>query len=128
MASVYDPWMANGLNQFERVVVGPVVCHGKPVIRGTRVLVQVILGCLAGGDSVEEAARAFGIAPDDARAAVVFAEHARPRVSSSPFVALEQRKVFCERNAPPAWRSDGEGKRVYTPFLPGVARGRRSDS
>ena len=32
------------------------VCHGKPVIAGTRVLVATILGALAGGDSVAEVA------------------------------------------------------------------------
>jgi uncharacterized protein (DUF433 family) len=66
--------------QPERIVLDPEVCHGKPVIRGTRVLVQVILGCLAGGDSVGEIAQEFGIAPDDVRAAATFAEHARPHV------------------------------------------------
>lgn len=37
----------------ERVWIDPRICHGKPVIRGTRVLVSTILGALAGGDSVE---------------------------------------------------------------------------
>jgi uncharacterized protein (DUF433 family) len=35
----------------ERIIINPNVCHGKPVIRGTRVLVSTILGALAGGDS-----------------------------------------------------------------------------
>jgi len=38
----------------ERIQIHPQVCHGKPVIRGTRVLVSTILGALAGGDSIEE--------------------------------------------------------------------------
>jgi uncharacterized protein (DUF433 family) len=29
-------------------------CHGKPVIRGARVLVSTILGALGAGDSTEE--------------------------------------------------------------------------
>jgi uncharacterized protein (DUF433 family) len=37
----------------ERISIQPDVCHGKPVIRGTRVMVSTILGALAGGDSVE---------------------------------------------------------------------------
>jgi len=36
-----------------RLQISPTVCHGKPVIRGTRVLVSTILGALSGGDSVE---------------------------------------------------------------------------
>jgi uncharacterized protein (DUF433 family) len=35
----------------ERIQIHPEICHGKPVIRGTRVLVSVILGALAAGDS-----------------------------------------------------------------------------
>ncbi len=36
-----------------RVCLDPAVCHGKPVIRGTRILVSTLLGALAAGDSVE---------------------------------------------------------------------------
>jgi len=38
----------------DRISIDPDVCHGKPVIAGTRVLVSTLLGALAGGDSVEE--------------------------------------------------------------------------
>ena len=34
------------------ISIDPGVCHGKPVIRGTRVLVSTLLGALAGGDSI----------------------------------------------------------------------------
>jgi uncharacterized protein (DUF433 family) len=34
------------------ISIDATVCHGKPVISGTRVLVSTILGALAGGDSV----------------------------------------------------------------------------
>ena len=37
----------------ERIVLDPLVCHGKPVIKGTRVLVGSILGALAGGDTID---------------------------------------------------------------------------
>ena len=37
----------------DRISIDPPVCHGKPVIRGTRVLVSTLLGALAGGDSFE---------------------------------------------------------------------------
>ena len=37
-----------------RIEINPSICHGKPVIKGTRVLVANILGALAGGDSIED--------------------------------------------------------------------------
>jgi uncharacterized protein (DUF433 family) len=37
----------------ERIVIDPAICHGKPVIRGTRTPVTIILGALADGDSFE---------------------------------------------------------------------------
>ena len=38
----------------DRIEINPAVCHGKPVVRGTRVLVSQILGALSGGDSIED--------------------------------------------------------------------------
>ncbi len=35
------------------ISIDPSICHGKPVIEGTRVLVSTILGALSGGDSIE---------------------------------------------------------------------------
>ncbi len=35
------------------IVVDPAICSGKPVIRGTRIMVKNILGMLAGGYTVE---------------------------------------------------------------------------
>ncbi len=37
----------------ERIVIDPTVCHGKPVIRGTRTPVTVVLDALAGGDTFD---------------------------------------------------------------------------
>jgi uncharacterized protein (DUF433 family) len=33
----------------DRIEVNPVICGGKPVIRGTRIMVRNILGMVAGG-------------------------------------------------------------------------------
>jgi uncharacterized protein (DUF433 family) len=38
----------------ERIAVNPKVMVGKPVIRGTRLTVQHILGLLANGATIEE--------------------------------------------------------------------------
>lgn len=43
----------NRVGMNERIEINPNVCHGKPVIRGTRVLVSQILGALSGGDTIE---------------------------------------------------------------------------
>jgi len=37
-----------------RIDINPLVCHGKPVIRGTRVPVSVVLGALSGGDTFDQ--------------------------------------------------------------------------
>ena len=38
----------------DRIEINPAVCHGKPVVRGTRVLVSQILGALSGGDTIDD--------------------------------------------------------------------------
>jgi len=37
----------------DRIEIDANVCHGRPVIKGTRVLVSQLLGAMSGGDSVE---------------------------------------------------------------------------
>ena len=56
-----------------RVVIDPKVCHGKPVIQGTRVPVALVVGSLAGGMSFEDVAREYGLSLDDIRSALKFA-------------------------------------------------------
>ena len=35
----------------DRIQLDPAVCHGKPVVRGTRVLVANVVGAIAAGQS-----------------------------------------------------------------------------
>jgi len=56
-----------------RIVIDPRIQHGKPVIRGTRVPIVRIIGGLAGGMTVEEITREYGIAAEDVRAALAYA-------------------------------------------------------
>ena len=51
----------------ERITVDPGVCHGKACIRGTRVMVSVILDNLASGESPETIARDYRIDVEDVR-------------------------------------------------------------
>ncbi|HEY0684674.1 MAG TPA: DUF433 domain-containing protein [Steroidobacter sp.] len=48
------------------------MCHGKPVIRGTRVPVTIVVGSLAGGMSFEEIQREYDLTAEDIRAALKF--------------------------------------------------------
>ena len=54
----------------DRVVIDPNIAHGKPVIRGTRVPVTVVVGSLAGGMSFEEIQREYDLTIEDIRAAL----------------------------------------------------------
>jgi len=36
------------------IVVDPQICSGKPILRGTRIMVKNILGMMAGGYSIEK--------------------------------------------------------------------------
>ena len=59
-----------------RISLDPRICHGKPTIRGTRVLVSTLLGALAGGDSMEQIQQDYQIAKEDIVAALEFAREA----------------------------------------------------
>jgi uncharacterized protein (DUF433 family) len=43
----------------EWIVVDPAVCGGKPIIRGTRIMVKNILGMIAGGYGVKDICEAY---------------------------------------------------------------------
>ncbi len=69
----------------ERIAVDPNVCHGQACIRGTRVLVTVILDSLAAGDSADAIAEAYHVAVEDVQAALEYAsELAKERVVPLP--------------------------------------------
>ena len=55
------------------ITVNPAICHGSPVITGTRVHVAIVVGSLAGGMTPEEIEEEYCIAPEDQRAALSFA-------------------------------------------------------
>ena len=58
----------------ERIEIRPDVMFGKPVIRGTRVPVELILRKLAAGESPEEILRQHQrLTPEDVRAAQGYA-------------------------------------------------------
>lgn len=57
----------------DRISIDPNICHGKPTIKGTRVLVANILGALASGDSFDEILEDYpNITAEDIKAALAF--------------------------------------------------------
>jgi uncharacterized protein (DUF433 family) len=57
----------------ERIAVDPKNCHGKACIRGTRVMVSVVLDNLAAGESVDEIMRGYNLVREDVEAAIHYA-------------------------------------------------------
>lgn len=41
-------------NLLERITIDPAICHGKPVIRGLRYPVEVVLELLSSGVTIDE--------------------------------------------------------------------------
>jgi len=59
----------------DRIEIDPHICSGKPVIRGTRILVTSILSQLAAGESFDAIRKGFpDLSDDDIRAAIEFAK------------------------------------------------------
>ena len=58
----------------ERIEANPLVCSGKPVIRGTRIMVRNILGKVAGGYTVDRILECYPeLQPEDVNAALEYA-------------------------------------------------------
>jgi len=70
------------MNWRDRITVDPRVCHGKACIRGTRVMVSVILDNLAANVLAEEILKSYPtLRPEDVQAAIAYAaDLARERV------------------------------------------------
>ena len=57
----------------ERISINPKICHGKACIKGTRVMVTVILDNLAEGERDESIMEGYHITREDIQAAIAFA-------------------------------------------------------
>jgi uncharacterized protein (DUF433 family) len=71
----------------DRIVLDPAISHGKPVIRGTRVPVTIVIGSLAGGMTFEEIQREYDLTADDIRAALRFVAELAEQESFHPLPA-----------------------------------------
>ena len=74
------------MNWKDRISVDPNICHGKVCIKGTRIMVSVILDNLAAGESVDSILRSYPtLKAEDVQAALGYAaDLARDRVVSVP--------------------------------------------
>jgi uncharacterized protein (DUF433 family) len=61
-------------NWQDRITINPEVCHGKPCIKGTRIMVSVILDNLASGLTPEEIVADYPpLTLEDVRSAIAYA-------------------------------------------------------
>jgi uncharacterized protein (DUF433 family) len=64
------------LMKLDRITVDPVVCTGKPCIRGLRFPVSRLLGLLASGETKQEILRAYTyLQPEDIDQALEYAAY-----------------------------------------------------
>ncbi len=57
----------------KRIEVNPKVLLGKPVIKGTRIPVELVLRLLANGWTFDDVKKEYGISDDDIRACLLYA-------------------------------------------------------
>jgi uncharacterized protein (DUF433 family) len=74
------------MNWQDRISVDPSICHGKVCVKGTRIMVSVILDNLAAGESADSILRSYPtLKAEDIQAAQWYAaELARDRFLSIP--------------------------------------------
>jgi uncharacterized protein (DUF433 family) len=58
----------------DRIALDPAICHGKPVVRGTRILAANVVGAVAAGQSHQEILADYpALTEADIRACLEFA-------------------------------------------------------
>ena len=74
------------MNWQDRISVDPLVSHGKACIKGTRIMVSVVLDNLAAGFSAKEIQKSYpSLTAEDIQAAIAYAaELARERIVLIP--------------------------------------------
>jgi uncharacterized protein (DUF433 family) len=79
--------MMNEQDLIERIALDPKVMGGKPVIKGTRLTVEFILGLLAhGATSVEILEEYDGLTAEDLRACFLFATKSLSETDFMPLI------------------------------------------
>jgi len=73
MTFLFEPELRSTMSYLDRIQIDAAVCGGRPVVRGTRVPVAIVVGSLAGGMSFDEVAREYDLSDEDIRAALGYA-------------------------------------------------------
>ena len=63
------------VQNMELIEVDPEVCGGKPVIRGTRISVKLILELLSNGWSIKDIKEEYDLTEEQIKAAIKYAEN-----------------------------------------------------
>ncbi len=83
------------MKQNVRIVTDPMICHGKPVIAGTRVMVWQILELLESGSTADDVYQAYPTIPKGAvEAALHYAAQRVKSIEYVPFSPQAQARVF----------------------------------
>ncbi len=62
------------MNSLDRITIDVNICHGKPTVRRSRMMVETILEYLAGGSSIEEMITEFpDLEEEDILACIAYA-------------------------------------------------------
>jgi uncharacterized protein (DUF433 family) len=74
------------MNWKDRISVDPAICHGKACIKGTRIMVSVVLDNLAAGLTADEILTSYpSLGRDSIQAAIAYAaDLARERLVAIP--------------------------------------------
>ena len=75
----------------KRIVINSKIMVGKPIINGTRLTVEYILGCLAHGSTPEEIVHEYdGLTQEDIQACLLFATKS---LGNTDFMSLPMETV-----------------------------------
>ncbi|WP_433682183.1 DUF433 domain-containing protein [Nocardia sp. CA-119907] len=76
------------MSRLERITSDPAVCHGKPVVRGLRYPVEMLLELLAAGMSIDDILADYpDLEGDDVLAALEYAAIVTAQQTTIPFNA-----------------------------------------
>ncbi|MET8875324.1 DUF433 domain-containing protein [Nocardia sp. NPDC004604] len=76
------------MSRLERITSDPAVCHGKPVVRGLRYPVEMLLELLAAGMSIDDILTDYpDLEGDDVLAALEYAAIVTAQRTTIPFNA-----------------------------------------
>jgi len=74
----------------KRIVINPKILSGKPIIKGTRIPIYVILGSLAAGMDHKNIMKEYGIEFDDILACLSYATEVVTSEETYPLIKKER--------------------------------------